>query len=364
MSPSFPDIALRAKCVRFLGGHGPSTARDWITRLATSPALDDLPDVYSEGAGMQRLEAEVAGLLGKPAALFFHKGVTAQQAALLVHAGVTGRRVVALHSRSHLALDESDTLDRLAGLVSRRVGSDLAPFGVADLVRVAEPLAAVTVEVPLRRAGFLGTSWDELVGISAWARAAGVPFHLDAARIWEMGPWYGRSLAEIAALSDSVYVSFYKGLGGMGGCVLAGSPEFIAACRPWRNRFGGDLPTIFPYVVSALDGLKAHLPRMTEYYEHARAIAAAINARPGVRTFPEAPHGNSFRVVFEAPVARLEAAATAIAQERGVWLFNRFEALALPSHSFGEVVSGAATLGWSPDAAADAVAEVARRAAV
>jgi len=362
MTRLLPDPALRNACTRFLWGHGKVDARTWVDRLAKSAHLDDLLDVYNEGPAMARLEAETAALLGKEAALFFHKGVTAQQAALLVHAQATNRRAIALHPKSHIALDELDTLDTLAGLTSRRVGTDRAVFTTADLDRLAEPLAAVTVEIPLRRAGFLGTSWDELTAISHWARGRNVPFHLDGARIWEIAPWYGRSLSEISALADSVYVSFYKGLGGMGGCVLAGSADFIAACKPWRLRFGGDMPTIFPYILTALDGMRHHLPRMADYHRHACAVAAALAAIPGVRLIPGTPHGNSFQIHLDAPVERLDAAAVAIARESGTWLFNRFEETIFADRSYGEIVVGDATLGWTPEEAAAAVAELLKRA--
>ena len=52
----------------------------------------------------------------------------------------------------------------------------------------------------------------------------------------------------------------------MGGCVLAGPKPFIAAAKPWRNRYGGDLATIFPFVLTAFDGMRRHLPRMGDYY--------------------------------------------------------------------------------------------------
>ena len=43
-------------------------------------------------------------------------------------------------------------------------------------------------------------------------RAGRLPLHFDGARLWEAAPFYGRPYAEIAALADSVYVSFSKGL--------------------------------------------------------------------------------------------------------------------------------------------------------
>ena len=357
-----PDPALRAKSTKFLSGHGPMEPRAWVERLSKLPELELGLDVYSDGPAIERLEQECAALLGKEAALFFHKGVVAQQVALLVHAQNTNRRVVALHPKCHLALDEYDALDRLAGLLPRRLGSDQAPFTVSDIERVAEPLAAVTVEIPLRRAAFNATSWDDLVAISEWARAHQVPFHLDGARIWEVQPWYGRPLTEIAALADTVYVSFYKGLGGMGGCVLAGSKAAIAAARPWRNRYGGDLYTIFPFVITALDGLRRHLPRMGEYFRHATAIAGALGGVPGVTVVPRMPHGNSFQVQFAAPVEVLEEAAIAHAKATGAWLFNKFEPGALPGTGFAEIMVGDATLGWTPAEVAAALAALPRGA--
>ena len=355
------DPVLRAQCTRHLSYHGASDARRWVERLAQSPELGLALDNYSEGPAIAQLERETAALLGKEAVLFFHKGVVAQQVALLVHARARNRRVVALHPKSHLAVDESDAVDRLAGLLSLRLGDDNAPFTAADLERVAEPLAAVTVEIPLRRAAFTGTPWPELEAIAAWARVHDTPFHLDGARVWEIQPWYGRTLAEISSVADTIYVSFYKGLGGMGGCVLAGPKAFIEAAKPWRNRYGGDLPTIFPYVLTALDGMRRHLPRMGEYYRHAVAIAAAIGD-VGLTVLPAPPHGNSFQVHFSASVEAMERASIAHAKERGEWLFSRFAEGAYPGSTMGEVVVGEATLAWSPAEVAAALAGLPRRA--
>ena len=38
---------------------------------------------------------------------------------------------------------------------------------------------------------------------------------------------YDRSPAEVAALFDSVYISFYKGFGGLSGAMLLGSERFV-----------------------------------------------------------------------------------------------------------------------------------------
>lgn len=331
--------------------------------MAASPHLELGLDAYSAGPAITLLERRVAGLLGKPAGLWFPKGIVAQQAALLAHAAARASKVVALHPKSHLALDEADAVSRLAGLTMARIGKDNRHFGVAELERLAEPLAAVTVEVPLRRAGYLAPAWDELTAISTWARDAGVPFHLDGARLWEVQPWYGRPLGEIAALADSVYVSLYKGLGGIAGCVLAGPEAVIEAARPWRLRYGGDLPLAFPLIITALDGLEATLPSMAEYHAHAVVLARAIDQSAGVRVFPTPPHGNAFQVHFSAPAEAMERAALERARETGEWTFGRFEAGQFVDSCFGEIAVGAASLDWTGDEAATTLAALVRRAA-
>ena len=113
--------------------------------------------------------------------------------------------------------------------------------------RSAAALGAVLLELPLRDAGYLLPSWDELVAFSQACRERGVPLHLDGARIWESAPHLGHSPAEIAALADSVYVSLYKGLGGLAGAAVAGPEDEVAQARVWRNRMGGTLFSLMPY---------------------------------------------------------------------------------------------------------------------
>ncbi|HLZ67308.1 MAG TPA: beta-eliminating lyase-related protein [Aliidongia sp.] len=338
MSTAHAEI--RDLCRRALSGHRRQTIRETLAALAQSP-LADLPrDIYGEGEAMQALEREVAGLLGKSAAVFMPKGVIAQQAALRIWADRSGLKTVGLHPKSHIDLDERSAYERLHGLQAVRLGADHQPFGRAELEAAAEEFGVVTVELPLRRAGFKLPEWDELVAIADWCRSHGVPLHFDGARLWEAQPHYDRPLAEIAGLADSVYVSFYKGLGGLGGSILAGPADFIAAARVWQARHGGNLWTAFPFVISAAEGLRHYLPKMPAYRDRARRLAAALATVPGVQAVPAPPHTNAFQLYMPAATKALDAAHLALARDSGTWLFGRFAETVLPNLTMAEINIG------------------------
>lgn len=352
MNPIIIDRGLRAQCRTIIHGHGLATHRSYLQRLMEMPELDWAIDEYNAGPAVTALQEQVARLLGKPQALFYHKAVVGQQAILLAHREWSGRRLVALHPQSHIAIDESDAIERLSDIRLARIGRPDAPLSLADLRAISEPLAAVVIELPLRNAGFLAPRWDELVAISTWCREQGVPLHLDGARLWEVQPGFGRSLAEISALADSVYVSLYKGLGAAGGSVIAGPAELLDRTIPWRSRMGGNLYSAFPYVLGGLDGLRRYLPRMREYFTHAQALESALRVRSG--PIPSAPViCNSFRLIWPVPATALAGAAEHLAREQGVWLLGRVVPLPVPGHCFTEMVVGEAAIQHEPADLAD-----------
>jgi threonine aldolase len=57
-------------CTRSLSFHRKRAAADWLKALAASPHAASAPDVYGEGELIQKLERDVATLLGKEAAVF------------------------------------------------------------------------------------------------------------------------------------------------------------------------------------------------------------------------------------------------------------------------------------------------------
>ena len=121
--------ALRAGCTRSLNWHGLRSAADMLGTI--SPNVET--DRYGTGGVVSDLEAEVASLLGKPAALFLPTGTMAQQATLRVHADRNGRRAVVFHPACHLDWHEGRGYQRLHGLVGVPAGEIGAPLTLDTL---------------------------------------------------------------------------------------------------------------------------------------------------------------------------------------------------------------------------------------
>ena len=166
---------LRDQCTVFLAGHGPVTAAGL---LAGIPA-NTVADRYGSGGVVAELEGEVGALLGKPAAVFLPSGTMAQQSALRVHADRRRRRTVIFHPMCHLHRHEGEAYQRLHGLIGRPVGEADRLVTIDDLTPIAEPAAALLIELPQRDLGGQQPDWDDLQAQVAWARDHGAAVHLD-----------------------------------------------------------------------------------------------------------------------------------------------------------------------------------------
>jgi len=337
------EQALRG-CTRFLTGHGPRSPREILLELAETTDPDLVPDRYGTGELISGFEATIAELLGKAAAVFVPSGTLAQQMALRVWSERRGSPNIVMHPKNHLDLHEGDAYQRLHGLRGIAVGQPDRLLTLDDLQAVAEPLAALLLELPQREIGGQLPSWDDLLAQTAWAHERGAATHMDGARLWESGPYYGRPYHEIAAPFDTVYVSFYKGLGGLTGAALAGPADVIAEARVWQHRHGGRLFQLFPYVLAARQGLEQRLGRMAAYHRRAVEIAADLAAFPQITVVPDPPQTNMMHLYLRGDRDRLLAAAIAIAEETGIGVLRSLAPTPLPEYQKWEFTVGDATL--------------------
>lgn len=345
---------LRRKCDRALAGHGIRPPSDVLADLATLKEGELADDVYGDGGTVRILEEEVRNLLDKPAAVFMPSGTMIQQVALRIHADRRNRRVVAFHPTCHLELHEDKAYQRLHGLVGLPVGDRRELITLADLENVRELLAALLIELPQREIGGRLPAWKDLEAQVEWAHKRGAAAHLDGARLWECGPFYGRPPAEIAALFDTVYVSFYKGLGGPAGGMLLGEKDVIAEAREWRHRHGGTLYSLWPYAAPALAGLRLRLPRMTAYAEHARKVAAALGELDGVEIVPDPPQTPMMHIYLHTTAEAFNAGVRRVATEQHLWTFSTSFPAEVPGYRMVELYCGDATMGLPVEVIAEA----------
>ncbi|MCX5342738.1 beta-eliminating lyase-related protein [Streptomyces atratus] len=332
--------------------------------------LERPADIYGDGV-VAELEDRIAGLLGMEAAAFFPTGTMAQQVALRCWAGRTGNSTVALHPLAHPEVHERGALEAVSGLRTVHPTSEPRLPTAQEIRDFAEPFGTMMLELPLRDAGFVLPTWEELEAVVAAARERDAVVHVDGARLWECAPHFGRELPEIAALADSVYVSFYKTLGGISGAALAGPESLIEEARTWRHRYGGQLFQQFPAALAALIGLEQELPQLPSYVAQAKVVAGALAegfSAAGVgwfRVHPEPPHTHQFQVWLPYGADALTEASVRQAEETGVALFRVWHPAASgpPGVSFTEVTVGREGLEWTAGDVRAAVGEFVKRLA-
>ncbi|MEU2424794.1 beta-eliminating lyase-related protein [Streptomyces sp. NPDC007851] len=347
-----------------------ATLREQLARLQEAAPgaydLDEPADIYGNGV-VEALEKRVADLLGTEAAAFFPTGTMAQQVALRCWAARTGSPTVALHALAHPEVHERNAFREVAGLRTVRVTSAPRLPTAREIREFEEPFGALMLELPLRDAGFVLPSWEELTAVVEAARERDAVVHFDGARLWETTVHFGRPLPEIADLADSVYVSFYKSLGGLGGAALAGPRSLVDEAKTWRHRYGGMVFQQFPTALAALIGLDRELPRLPEYVRHARVVAAALREGlretrvPWSRVHPGEPHTHQFQVWLPYDAEVLTEAALRQAEETGTYLFAGFWEAKGPGISMTEVTVAAAGLDWTPQEVRAVVADFAGR---
>jgi hypothetical protein len=186
----------------------------------------------------------------------------------------------------------------------------------------------VVLELPQRMNGGGCMPWTQLEALSKKIRREGARLHMDGARLWEVQPFYDRSLGEICALFDTVYVSFYKGLGGMSGAMLCGGSSLVAHAKGWRERLAGNVFTLSPQWIDAQAQLRAHKDgfgaRLAKLRGVVWELSEDLDVRKILRFEPCVPESCMVHVYImggSSPAA-LEAAHERVISATGIRLWN------------------------------------------
>jgi len=271
---------------------------DTVTRptpamRAAMAAAEVGDDVFGDDPTVNALQARVAELLGKEAALFMPTGTQSNLAALMSHCQRGDEFIVGQMAHTY----------RWEGGGAAVLGS-IQPQPLAQAADGTMALADIEASVKPDDAHFARTrllalenTWGGKVLPAGYVEAAtslahrrGLATHLDGARLFNAAVASGTAPREMTRHFDSVSVCFSKGLGAPAGSALVGSKDLIAAAHRVRKMLGGGMRQAGVLAAAALHALDHHVERLAEDHANARRLAEGLAGLPGVSVEP--PHTN------------------------------------------------------------------------
>jgi threonine aldolase len=241
-------------------------------------------DVYGEDPTVNALQEAFAERVGKPAAIYVPSGTMGNQLALRLLAPA-GTAVIA-GARQHIVIYENGAGGRNAGVQFMVVPDDDGTFAPTDVQWVIDAAAhhhpmpgLVSVENTHMPAA--GWPWplEALREVAAVASAAGLPIHMDGARLFHAEVATGTPAAAYTAPVTTVMSCLSKGLCAPVGSMLAGPADLIEAARGERQRLGGGMRQAGIIAAAGLVALRTMIDRLADDHVRARRLADAVADR-------------------------------------------------------------------------------------
>lgn len=341
---------LKSACEKFVPGHLPQKPGEEFALIAEYCEKNDFAaDVYGKGDLINSFEGKIADLLGFESACFMPSGTMAQQIALKIYAEKIGSASFAIHPTSHLELHEQHAYAQLSNLKSVIFGDKTKPLNEEDFENLIPQVSTAIIELPAREIGGQLPVWKELENIKKNAKISDIFLHMDGARLWETKSFYRKSYRQICRGFNSVYVSFYKGIGALTGAMLVGKNNFIAESRVWLRRFGGNLFQMHPFVASAAMRFDWAIEQMPKYYKRTEEVCRILENFDEISINPNLPQTNMFHLYFNFPAEKMTAARDQIAERDKIWLANNFQNTMLKNLSYTEIYVGENLLQFDDD---------------
>ena len=248
-------------------------------------------DVYGEDPTVVRLQDLVASRLGFEAGLWVPTGVMANEIAIRVLTR-PGQEVLA-EERSHVVQFELAGMAVLSGVMPRIVRTPDGHINGDDVRAARRPpsymrsdLGLVVLENTHNFAGGTVAGAGLMQDAIAAAHDAGVPVHVDGARLWNASVALGVPLASLVAGADSAMVTLSKGLCAPAGSVLVSTRARIDEARRVRKQLGGGMRQVGILAAAGLVGVESMVDRLAEDHGNAALLAEALAGCRGVRVRP------------------------------------------------------------------------------
>jgi threonine aldolase len=242
-------------------------------------------DVFGDDPTVNALQARIASMLGKEAALFVPTGTQGNLCALMGHCQ-RGDEYIA-GQMAHTYRWEGGGAAVLGSIQPQPLPNQ--PDGTINLADIEAAIKPDDAHYARTRLLTLENTWGGKVlpqsyveAATTLARSKGLASHLDGARLFNAAVASGVAALEVARHFDSVSVCFSKGLGAPAGSALVGSAELIARARRIRKMLGGGMRQSGVLAAAALHALDHHVDRLTEDHANARALAEGLQGLAGV----------------------------------------------------------------------------------
>ena len=238
-------------------------------------------DVYGEDPSVNRLEQRAAEIFGREAAIFVPTGTMGNQIAIRVHTQ-HGQEVIC-ESRAHILDWEMAMVSAFSGCLPRTVTGERGILTWGQIKAAISPkvyyraqTGLIALENSHNMAGGTVTPLDVYGEIWSGARDAGIPVHLDGARIFNASVALGIPVAELTAGFSSVMFCLSKGLCAPVGSLLVGNRKFIESARAVRKMLGGGMRQAGVLAAAGLIALEEMPKRLHEDHANAKLLAARM----------------------------------------------------------------------------------------
>lgn len=246
-------------------------------------------DVFGDDPTVNALQARMAALLGKEAALFVPTGTQSNLCGLMAHCQRGDEYLVG--QMAHTYRWEGGGAAVLGSIQPQPLPQQAdGSIALADIEAAIKPDDAHFARSRLLA---LENTWGGQVlplpyieAATALAHRRGLVTHLDGARLFNAVVASGTPVQQIAQHFDSVSVCFSKGLGAPVGSALVGSKELIARAHRIRKMLGGGMRQAGVLAAAALHALDHHVERLADDHAHARTLAEGLQGLPGVTVQP------------------------------------------------------------------------------
>jgi threonine aldolase len=244
-------------------------------------------DVYGEDPTVRRLEERAAEIFGKEASIFVPTGTMGNQIAIRLHTQ-HGQEVIC-ESRAHILDWEMAMLSAFSGVMPRTVAGTAGVLcwnqiraAIAPPIYYRAQTGLISLENTHNMAGGTVTPLTVLQEIWTGASVAGLPVHLDGARVFNAAVASGSTVRELTTGFATVMFCLSKGLCAPVGSMLVGTSEHIAQARVFRKALGGGMRQVGVLAAAGLIALEQMPARLHEDHANAKWLAERLAELPAV----------------------------------------------------------------------------------